>query len=173
MAHPVRSPSRQHRGFTLIELMIVVSIIGLLSSIAIPEFVRFSRRAKTSEREVTIGAIMRALNDHWINKGVFPGGTDVLNLPTNPPYGSSGQADGSRKPLVESLGHWAELNWRPHGTLYFHYTLSGSASSGVIFIIAESDLDTDGLPSRRMVTYRLEAGIWQVGEVDETGGDDF
>lgn len=173
MAHPARSSSlRPQRGFTIIELMIVVTIIGLLSSIAIPEFVRFSRRAKSSERDVSIGAIMRTLNDHWINKGVFPGGTQVLALPTNPPYGPSAQADGGRKPFDETLGSWSELNWRPHGTLYFHYTLAGSASTGVIFITAESDLDNDGFPSRRMVTYRLESGVWQVGEIQDLG-DDF
>jgi type IV pilus assembly protein PilA len=48
------------KGFTLIELMIVVAIIGILAAIAIPNFMRFQAKSKQSEAKTNLGGIFTA-----------------------------------------------------------------------------------------------------------------
>ena len=75
----------KEKGFTLIELMIVVAILGILAAIAIPNFMRFQAKSKQSEAKTNLGAIgttaesFRSENDTyvatWAQLGWAPQGT--------------------------------------------------------------------------------------------------
>ena len=59
------------KGFTLIELMIVVAIIGILAAIAIPNFLRFQAKSKQSEAKTNLGGIFTAEIAYFGEKNVF------------------------------------------------------------------------------------------------------
>lgn len=62
---------RQRQGFTLIELMIVVAIIGILSTIAIPNMMKFQLRTRASEGRLNLSAIRTAQKAYFSETGFF------------------------------------------------------------------------------------------------------
>ena len=60
------------KGFTLIELMIVVAIIGILAAIAIPAYQDYTIRAQVTEGLSLAGGVQAAVTDWYAQKGTFP-----------------------------------------------------------------------------------------------------
>ena len=65
------------RGFTLIELMIVVAIIGVLASIAIPQYQNYTARAQVSEALNVLSGIKSELAERYAFSGNFGTGQDT------------------------------------------------------------------------------------------------
>jgi type IV pilus assembly protein PilA len=62
---------RSKKGFTLIELMIVVAIIGILAAIAIPNFLRFQAKSRQSEAKTNLGGIFTAQTAYFSEHGMY------------------------------------------------------------------------------------------------------
>ncbi len=70
----------KQKGFTLIELMIVVAIIGILAAVAIPQYQNYVARAQMSEALVLASGAKTAVAEYAIVKGDFPTNNDDAGL---------------------------------------------------------------------------------------------
>lgn len=64
--------NKMQQGFTLIELMIVIAIIGILAAIAIPAYQNYIIRAQVSEAPSVMAAAKTGVGVYYTNKGLLP-----------------------------------------------------------------------------------------------------
>ena len=87
---------RTSRGFTLIELMIVVVIIGILAAIAIPNFIAMQNRAKEGSTKANMHTMQLAAEDYGVqNDGVYAAALDASHIANLLPANFKNPFDGT------------------------------------------------------------------------------
>jgi type IV pilus assembly protein PilA len=129
------------KAFTLIELMVVVVLISILVTIAIPNYQRFQLRAKLSEAKHNMGAIRECLEAYHLENGTYI----VCSMhPATIPSAARVMWEDTAVPQ-----NWIDIGFKPVGQIRYSYEVqagvSGIADSYVIS--AYGDLDGDGTTS--------------------------
>jgi type IV pilus assembly protein PilA len=79
---------KRQDGFTLVELMVVVAIIGLLSAVAIPNFKKYQAKSKTSEAKLQLAAIYTAMQSWYSDYDNYASCLTQMGYDPSPEYAS-------------------------------------------------------------------------------------
>jgi type IV pilus assembly protein PilA len=148
--------TKVHAGFTLVELMIVVALLGVLASVAVPGFMSYQARTRRSEAYSNLKAVAEAQVAFYALRGLYHG--TGLSWPDPVPYGGLGT--GKMTWDAASDAAYADLGWAPEGEVYYSYETntpdvagSGCTCTNCFSATAFGDVDANGQVSAVMYSH--------------------
>jgi prepilin-type N-terminal cleavage/methylation domain-containing protein len=145
------NPSRPASGFTLLELLVVIIIVGVLAGVALPSLFRNIERARAAEAVNTIGIIKRNMEGCVLARSNAP--LDYTGCDT---WNAIGMADPS-----QNAGNTAAL---------FNYTITVGGGPGVMITATRTTVVTGGSATGSInFDYRNDGSLLRNGSGDYAG----
>lgn len=142
---PKQTPRPRRAGFTLVEIMIVVAIMGILAAIAVPNFMQMQAKAKRAELPTIVAAISDSQVAYHVATDAF------VEVATFVPGGTPGKASRAWPPG----SNFETLGWAPDGAVRGNYktALNGDTQ---FTVTGECDVDGDGQKATYYLSYDIE-----------------
>jgi prepilin-type N-terminal cleavage/methylation domain-containing protein len=140
------TPVRPDHGFTLVEIMVVVVIVGILAAIAIPTFGHFRRNAKNDRYIHDVHVFAQAFETYAMKNGRWPPGASDGAVPT----GMSGELRDQDWAAVNALG--GRWNWDyKSGGITAGISVTGATVDDAQLIEIDKQMDDGNLSSGNLI----------------------
>jgi len=97
----MQTNQKRNRGFTLVEIMVVVVILGILAATIIPQFIGTTKDAKVSAAKAHIAELESAIERYYVHMDRYPAAEEGLKILVEPPAGDDGKK--WRGPYIKQL----------------------------------------------------------------------
>ncbi len=124
----------ESKGFSFVNIVIIIGVLAVLTAIAIPSFMRFHCGCEPSEAHANLAAIQAAQESYYAENGVY------FECKPSPP---DGDADGALARWMDA-GGFTTIDFGPDGDVRYQYEVTVSSDGQSFTATATGDLDGDG-----------------------------